>query len=71
MTINDNGVLHTEEYDAFIGIVINDKKVILYVHEKGNLPDSFWLNLPDSMKATIKNALEGRKESLLKVKGDK
>jgi hypothetical protein len=66
MTIIEDGISHTEEYDAFIGIEIKDNHVLLHINEKGNLPDSFWRKLPDLMKLNIEQGMESRKQSLQK-----
>lgn len=66
LDIADKDGIHHEEYDAFIGIEIKGSKVLLHIHENGNLPDSFWRYLPTAMSDSIEQGMKQRKASLLK-----
>ena len=66
LTIEEDGKLHTEEYDAIIGLELRGNSLLLHIRERGNWPDSFWIQLPDLMKQYIDRGLAERKKSLMK-----
>jgi hypothetical protein len=57
-TISEDGKIYTKEYDVFIGIRMVGRKYTLQIHDKGNIPESFWLYLPDSLSYIIKKKLK-------------
>jgi hypothetical protein len=62
IVVFQDGKHHKEEYQAIIGIKLENNNLTLHIRENGDFDEQFWRNLPALMQQSIERGIAIRKE---------